>query len=1218
MAETIRALFSTHRPIDRAIEKVIDYYAQAEDRLAVEIDEYEITDNVESCFRKFLETYDEGVRGGQVTEIGIWVSGFYGSGKSSFTKYLGFALDPNRNVQGKPFIDLLCDRFRTKTVPATLRTVAKKHPTEIVLLDLGAEQLAESAAAPVSTVLYWKVLQWAGFSKEKKLARLEFTLDRRGKLEEFREAYRSRYKEEWERIHNDPLLGVARAAGIIPKILPDEFPTPESFSTLRFEEARDVRDLAGEMIDLARRRTGCENILFLIDEAGQYVAPRGELILNMDGLARNLKELGQGKVWIAATGQQTLTEIVEKAAHNSAELNKLKDRFPISIHLDASDIREITYRRLLTKSPDGEKALKTLFQTHGDALCTHTRLTGTSLYKGDPDATAFTRLYPFLPQHFDLLLELIRTLARSTGGIGLRSAIRVIQDVLVDKSRVLPASATKLADRPLGTLACVDDFYDTLRVDIGKVLPHVVAGVDKIAQIFDAELTIRVAKAVAALQSVETFPCSAENLAALLYPELGSSSLIDDVHEALSRIVGEKECGLIEDPQSGGYVFLSEGVKPLRDKRNTYVPTSGECARIRNEILRTIFEPQPSARLEGVKEVKASVKVRRLPIVGDHEDIDIRIEFAEPGSWEKRRKDLLSVTNTQTELKNSVVWLVRQDEQVDDLLPEIVRSEQIVSDPNLEHEADRDVAQFLRAERRLAETTREQASKILEKSLLEGTLFFRGKPSPGAEAGRTIEAVARTVLGKAAKDVYPHFHLVPIHPLTNAAARFLGVERLDRITKEIDPLGLVSKKGGALRVDVNHPALAEVLRAFRSKADESGSGRLQGSLLQDLFSSAPYGWSKDAVRYLFGALLVAGEIELHTSGGGVKTSGPLAIEAMKSTMSFKRVGVSERDSKLPPEALDRAARRLEELFGDEVLPLEDHISRAVRRHLPDVQEKVGSLPDRLRLLGLAGEERSRTILANATELLKGDASGAAAFLGATECQIPEDTRWARATLQALDNGAEADIQQARALQHSVGELDMLCPGKGQGLLPDDEQATFEESLSSESFFERLPALRAVLRGVRERATNRCEEENERYLEDLGETQATLEAHPGWARLLDEDREEIAVRLRPTPVPVDEDNPVRSLQTLLFRRSAVAGSLQELRAEVERRVIADPSPGPEAPEEADVPVEEIAASTLAPSAVIRGPKDLDDWLAALRDRIAGILRDKKHVRIKGEE
>lgn len=445
-------------------------------------------------------------------------------------------------------------------------------------------------------------------------------------------------------------------------------------------------------------------------------------------------------------------------------------------------------------------------------------------------------------------------------------------------------------------MACVDDFYDTLRVDIGKVLPHVVTSVDRVGQVFASELlTIRVAKAVAALQPIETFPRSADNLAALLYPELGSGSLIDDVRQALQQILNEKECGLIEDPQSGGFVFLSEGVKPLRDKRNTYVPTSGECARVRSEILRTLFDPQPSARLEGVKEVKAAVKVGKTPIVGDRADLDIRLEFVAAGSWEKRRSDLLSETNTQTELRNSVVWLVRQEEQVDDLLPEIVRSEQVVSDPNLEHEADRDVAQFLRAERRLAETSREQAGKVLEKALLDGTLFFRGKPTPGAEAGQTIEAAARTVLGKAAKDVFPHFHLVPIHPLTNAAARFLGVERFDRITNEIDPLGLVSKKGGAPRVDVNHHALAEVVRAFRSKAEESGSGRLQGNVLQDLFSSAPYGWSKDAVRYLFAGLLVAGEIELHTSGGVVKTSGPLAVEAMKSTMSFKRIGVSERN-----------------------------------------------------------------------------------------------------------------------------------------------------------------------------------------------------------------------------------------------------------------------------------------------------------------------------------
>ena len=224
----------------------------------------------------------------------------------------------------------------------------------------------------------------------------------------------------------------------------------------------------------------------------------------MDGLSRNFRELGKGKVWIVATGQQTLSEIVQKALHNSAELNKLRDRFPISITLEASDIKEITHRRLLEKSEEGRRRLKELFDQHGQSLLTHTRLTGTALFRGDPDAETFIRLYPFLPQHFELLLGLIRNLARTTGGIGLRSAIRVIQDVLVDKSRVLSPGIVKLADREVGVLATVDHFYDTLRLDIAKVLPHVVDSVDKTVNIFGADSwEARVAKVVAALQTVE-------------------------------------------------------------------------------------------------------------------------------------------------------------------------------------------------------------------------------------------------------------------------------------------------------------------------------------------------------------------------------------------------------------------------------------------------------------------------------------------------------------------------------------------------------------------------------------------------------------------------------------------------------------------------------------------------------------------------------------------
>jgi hypothetical protein len=139
----------------------------------------------------------------------------------------------------------------------------------VVFLDLGSEQLADSGSAPVSTVLYWKVLQWAGYSKEKKLAELELTLEARGLKDRFQKLYQEKFGDSWDKVHNDPLIGVARAAQVLPSLHLKEFPDAESFSRLRFEEALDLRDRARKIIDLVRRKSGKENVLFLIDEAGQ-------------------------------------------------------------------------------------------------------------------------------------------------------------------------------------------------------------------------------------------------------------------------------------------------------------------------------------------------------------------------------------------------------------------------------------------------------------------------------------------------------------------------------------------------------------------------------------------------------------------------------------------------------------------------------------------------------------------------------------------------------------------------------------------------------------------------------------------------------------------------------------------------------------------------------------------------------------------------------------
>jgi hypothetical protein len=1199
-ASTIRGLFSSQRAIDRPIEKVIDYFATDEHRLRAEVEEYEVTENVERNFERFLDHFGQGVRTGQVTETGIWVSGFYGSGKSSFTKYLGFALDPTRQVKGRPFLELLLERINSPMVRSELRTLATQEPAAVIMLDLGSEQLAESASDSVSTVLYWKVLQWAGFSKEKKLAELELKLEADARLEEFKAAHQAQFHEAWEVVHDDPLVGVPRADQLVTHFYPKEYPQPGIFNKLRFSLALDMRDQVREMMDIIHRRSGHRNVLFLIDEAGQYVAPRRELILNLDGLARNIKELGRGRAWILATGQQTLSEIVDGAVYNSVELNKLRDRFPIPLELDAKDIREITWKRLLSKSAEGATQLGALYRQHGQSLAMNTRLAGTALFKSEIDEQSFVRLYPFLPQHFDLLMELVRALAKRDqfSGLGLRSAIRVIQDVLVDTSKVLPAGARLLADLQVGRLATVDAFYDTLRADILKVLPHVVAGVDRVAQTFpDNDLMLRVAKAIAALQPIDNFPRNAEHVAALLYAQVGDAPHLDAVRATLRTLLDIKELGLVDDPQAGGVSFLSDSLKPIVRDRDAYIPAVGEVATLRSTILRELFETQPTATLEGAKTVKAGVQYGKAPIIGGDEEVQFRLEAVAGAAWEARRTALLTETTGHAEWKSAIAWLMCPEEDaVEDALAQAIRSN-FIQRKIAASEAGQDVAAYLRTERVAEQAYRERVRSLYQAALQQGTLIFRGTPTAAATAGATLEAAARTVLADAAARIYPQFHLVNIRPSTELAVKFLEVDRLDRMPAASDPLGFVVKVGGKPRVDVQHRALAEALRLFRELLHDAQTGRLQGNAIQDRFAAAPYGWSKDATRYVFAALLVASDMVLYTASGPVTTTGPTAVEVMRNTQSFNKVGVGLRGSRPPLEALDRAAQRLQEMIGKEVLPLEDQISSAVREQLPLLLSPFAPLSEQLRLLGLAGEARAQAFLATGRDMLGQDGAAAIDILGAKECSFPAGLAWATAVKKALDDGAEHDIRAARTLLREVDELAQLFPWL-PAILPEGEREALQDTLASEVFYERLADLRTLVRRVRERAAASYREQWAGYADALQQVRAGLEHLQDWTKISDADRSEIAGEAVPAlPETPDEGQELSGLKLLLFRRGDIQRLRQQLEREVAQRVPATiHEPG------VDSKPVNLPIGTLARSAVIHNDAELIAWLAELEARI----------------
>ena len=412
----IKTLFDSDKNIYRTIEKVITYGVSQETRLKAEISEYIVTESIEEQFEKLLSKMQAAMEAGGENEVGVWVSGFYGSGKSSFTKYLGLAFDDNVKIDDVPFMQHLQDRFKKSTTKALLNTVAKRFPAAVLMLDLASEQVAGSTMEEVSTVLYYKVLQWANYSRNLKVAAFERKLKKENRYDEFIKIFREQSDgQEWANLRNDDLVVDSLIPEIAHLMYPALFKTSTSFSTEASEVIRFENDRVEEMLEIAREATGKEYIIFIVDEVGQYVGSRQNLILNLDGLAKNLKNIGNGKVWIIGTAQQTLTEDDPKATLNSPELYKLKDRFPIQIDLEANDIKEICYSRLLGKSLIGEKELGDLFDKHGQMLRHNTKLVDARVYGADFDKKTFVDLYPFLPAHFDILLHLLGALAKKYG-----------------------------------------------------------------------------------------------------------------------------------------------------------------------------------------------------------------------------------------------------------------------------------------------------------------------------------------------------------------------------------------------------------------------------------------------------------------------------------------------------------------------------------------------------------------------------------------------------------------------------------------------------------------------------------------------------------------------------------------------------------------------------------------------------------------------------------
>lgn len=959
----IQDLFDPSKQLNREIESVVTFGAKTIEDLNSEIKEYVVTEKLHRNYEDVLQDLQDAFENTS-KEVGIWVSGFYGSGKSSFAKYLGLSFDKSLLIDGVTFGDKLMSRIHDTTISAMHKTIIARHNPEVVMIDLSTQSVAGKLST-VSDIIYYETLKLLGITKstDQKVMCFVDLLHSEGKYEAFCSLVEEEKNKKWEDVESNDLAANLIAANLAPRVLPAYFPDSASFKDINLNSALNEKERFMRLYKLVKEKTGKDKLIFVLDEVGQYIASNVDLILNVQGIMQIFKDEFRGKVWVIATAQQTLTEDNRQAQLNSNELFRLNDRFPIKVDIEANDIKEIITKRLLGKSKEGQEYLVNLFEKNEGILknSTHLTLQQRSIYHQLLTEDSFANLYPFLPVHIDILLSLLQKLASRTGGVGLRSVIRLIRDILVDNH---------LADATIGQLAGPDHFYDVLRPDMERnSAREIVMAADKAIQLFSGnQLAVRICKTIAIMQLLDDFNLTFDNLCALLYHNVGSTYDKPAVRKLLDEIT--QSDGLTLQEIEGKYQFMTNAILGIREERNKIIPRDAEKAEVLQKQLQDMLTPPPSVNIYANKTIAAGVELteRNRPYtIYQTANLKMNVRFVDGPAFEETRQFLLT-ESTRTENNRTLFWLCTLNKDKEDILQEIVRCQNIRN--RHQNETNKEIQAFLRAQNDLAEEKKRQLAKILRDAQSNSEIIFRGSPQQvNAETYKTV------ALKGIAEKVFEKYPLASANMKSDCVSQLASYGDVTTLPDALNPLKIVKKSDGT--IDTSHPAITEVKDFIAYRNEPTGQELLSH------FEQPPYGWSKDTTRYVVALMLKASIIQIRITGKNITVFGESAVTAMATNNSFNKINLSlNTEGALTAPELLKATQHLTSLFNSQrTAPVKDQIAKEaltkIRQNLPRFNKL---LPDFERL-SLAGIQILRQAISYALRIQDSEGGEAAYLLG---------------------------------------------------------------------------------------------------------------------------------------------------------------------------------------------------------------------------------------------
>jgi hypothetical protein len=946
------------RDIGVEIEGVVKVFD--EKTLRTDIREYVVTDKIEQelerVFGAFTQVSETLRRGGPARDVmGIWVSGFFGSGKSHFAKVLGHLLQntplganaSERSIDA--FTSHLSDTPRGLNLRLRLGELKLNTEISAVFFEIRSRQSLTNPNS-VGEILLSEFYRSIGLAENFVVARIERGLQRRGLLSKLEQAYEEQFGVPWRSPDGrDDLRTVRRRLSqVLPLIDPTEHPDErtarEALADMFRHERITAEGIADELVAWvgAQKTTGgrAAHLVFVVDEMGTFIGDSNDRISELNSLAEMIGNKGKGKVWLIATSQQDLEKVVDRTNFQPALVGRLNARFELKPQLISDEITKVVSERILKKHPAQEAVLRDLYRRHEGYIGQLADLRA-SRHLGTLNERGFIDAYPFLPHQIRLAQDIFEALSgfRISGGV--RSMISVVMETLHE-----------IADKEVGIVVSFDQVFDAVENDL---LSQEYLGAPGVRSIHDADDRIpgtpiapaRVLKVLWLIQQVTWIPRVPETIAKLLVRDFATDlpTLRDDVGETLLAL--QLAGYTARDEATGEWKFLNERERTIEQAIQEMMRVGGPRSISLAAVRRTSQEMCKTDLLTKRKLGNFAVPygVTKLPfsygVWLDGETLDtgpeLEVRFTSPlAPGRSQEIEDIRRQNQAAGPKGRTIWWVA--DAPDALETRLKRYEglvKITSDKRFVDDVSKDTQDALTEKRKERDDLKIAILRDLERSFLSGALFYGGQ-----EVEIEGETDFRSPLTKAITslipNVFPRFAIAD-RPFDFAKQlkAFLNpaTSKLDGVAPE---LGLFDTQGSLQREATVVAPVLEVLRDIEDGGGEPIGGNLLDTKDQKGFRGfcrSPFGWPEELIRLILAACFRSGGIYLERQSG----AGPSAIydyrgsdDLFAKVNTFRRTTFRVAETSLSIDQLKDASKALIELGVSGVTESGNAIAQAVR------------------------------------------------------------------------------------------------------------------------------------------------------------------------------------------------------------------------------------------------------------------------------------------------